>query len=130
MLFVCVQRAENIACLYLSGSNLLLHLINGIFRTGSFYHMQFFNICLKSECAQVVVVACVLLSWVPFEPGKGLKIVFMSSGILVFPTGLYLWWENWSQIYYTVLLLLVIFCCWRLSLGLCNFATSIFCICY
>lgn len=74
MLFVCVQRAEDIACLYLSGSNLLLHLINGIFRMGLFYHMQFFNICLKSECAQVVVGGSMCFTFVsPIWTRKGVK---------------------------------------------------------
>lgn len=55
------------------------------------------------------MVAYVLLSLVPFEPGKELKIMFLSSDLVVFPAGLYLWWEDWSQIYCNILLLLVIF---------------------
>lgn len=104
-----MQRAEDAACLCLSGSYLFFKVINGILGKGLFYHVQFFNICLKSECAQVLMVAYVLLSQVPFEPGKELKTMYLSSDIVVFPAGLYLWWEDWSQIYCNVLLLLVIF---------------------
>lgn len=56
------------------------------------------NICLKLECAQVLMVVFVLLSRVPFECGLGL--VFLSSDSLVFPPGLCQ--KDWSQIYSNV----------------------------